>query len=106
MVDEKEILEKMLVDEGEVIKQLAGSVDMAKDIFVIEKQTGRIIFKDFGKLSDPQRICALLIGKYFAARLGIIKTNAFGVSEIAKELGRPITALSGPLNDLTKKRVC
>lgn len=103
MVDEKEILEKLLVDEGEVIKDLARSVDTAKDIFVIEKQSGRIIFKDFGKLSDPQRICALLIGKYFAARLGIITENSLGVSDIAKELGRPKTALSGPLKELLKK---
>ncbi len=103
MVDEKEILEKMLVDEGDVIKQLASSVEMAKDFFVIEKQTGRIIFKNFGELKDQQRICALLIGKYFASRLGIITENSMGVSEIAKELGRPMTALSGPLKELIKK---
>ena len=103
MVDEKEILEKMLVDEGEVIEQLAGSVDMAKDIFVIEKQTGKIVFKNFGKLSDPQRICALLIGKHFAVKIGIISEDSLGVSEIAKELGRPKTALSGPLKELHKK---
>jgi len=103
MVDEKEILEKLLVDEGDVIKDLARSVDTVKDIFVIEKQSGRIIFKDFGKLSDPQRICALLIGKYFATRLGIIPENSLGVSDIAKELGRPKTALSGPLKELSKK---
>jgi len=103
MVDEKEILEKLLVDEKDIINELAKSVDNVKDIFVIEKQSGRIIFKDFGKLSDPQRICAFLIGKYFASKLEIVTENSFGVSEIAKNVGRPKTALSGPLKDLLKK---
>ena len=103
MTDEKEILEKLLVDEKDIIKDLATLVGKAKDVFVIEKSTGKVVFKDFGKLSDPQRISALLTGRYFATRLDLLEDSSMGVSEIAKSLGRPRTALSGPLKDLLTK---
>ena len=103
MTDEKEILKKLLVDEADIIKDLAKLVEKARTVFVIEKQTGKVIFKDFGKLSDPQRICALLLGRYFAVKIDIFNDSSLGVSEIAKELGRPITALSGPLKILLTK---
>lgn len=103
MSDEKEILKKLLVDENQVIKDLAELVDKAKDVFVIEKNSGKVIFNEFGKLTDPQRICALLIGRYFAEKLEVLKDSSLGISEIANELGRPKTALSGPMKDLVKK---
>lgn len=103
MTDEKEILKKLLVDEKDIIKDLANLVDKAKDVFVIEKSTGRVIFKDFGKLSDPQRISALLVGRYFAVKLELSEDGSLGISEIAQFLGRPKTALSGPLKDLISK---
>ena len=102
MTDEKEILKKLLVEEKDVIKDLVNLVEKAKTVFVIEKTTGRIIFISFGKLSDPQRICALLIGKFFAVKMELIEESSLGVSEIAKELGRPKTTLSKPLGDLVK----
>lgn len=103
MTDEQEILKKLLVEEKDVIRDLASLVEKAKEIFVIEKPSGRVIFKEFGKLSDPQRISALLIGRYFAVKLGLLEDSSLGVSEIADELGRPKTALSGPLKDLGTK---
>lgn len=103
MTDEKEILRKLLVEEKDIIKDLANLVERAKNIFVIEKSSGRVIFKDFGKLSDPQRISALLIGRYFAKKLELLEDSSLGVSEIAQSLGRPKTALSGPLKDLSTK---
>jgi len=103
MSEEKEILKKLLVDEKDVIKDLANLVDKAKDVFVIEKNSGKVIFNEFGKLSDPQRICALLVGRYFAEKLEVLEDSSLGISEIANDLGRPKTALSGPLKDLIKK---
>jgi len=102
MTDEKDILEKLLVEEKDVIKDLDDLVDKAKEIFVIEKPSGRIIFKNFGKLSDPQRICSLLMGKFFAAKIGLIEDSFMAISEIARELGRPKTTLSKPLGELVK----
>lgn len=75
----------------------------ASGIFRIEKPSGRIIFQDFGALNDKQRILVLLIGKYFATMIGIIEDSSLGISQIAKELGRPKTALSGPVGDLVKE---
>lgn len=103
MSDEKEILKKLLVDENQVIKDLAVLVDKAKNVFVIEKNSGKVIFNEFGELTDPQRISALLIGKYFAEKLEVLEDSSLGISEIANELGRPKTALSGPMKDLIKK---
>jgi len=103
MTDEQNILKKLLVDEKDVIKDLVNLVEKAKEIFVIEKSSGKMIFKDFGKLSDPQRICSLLMGKYFAVKLGMLQDSSLGVSEMASELGRPRTALSGPLKELSSK---
>jgi len=103
MVDEKEILKKLLVDETYAIKDLAILVDKAKDIFVIEKSSGKVIFKDFGGLTDPQRICALLVGRYFAVKVGILKESSLSISEISKTLGRPLKPLSGRMTELIKK---
>ena len=103
MVDEQEILKKLLVDESYVIKDLANLVEKAKDIFVIEKSSGRIIFKDFGGLTDYERICALLIGNYFAVKLGILKEASLSISEISKTLGRPPKNISARVTELLKK---
>src|SRR2546422_8173848 len=96
VADEKKVLSTLLVDEGETIRSLSDQVEKAKTVFRIENPSGRIIFRDFGVLGDPRRVAALLLGKYFAHRLGLIQDNSFGISEIANELGRPVTALSGP----------
>lgn len=103
MTNENDILKKLLVDEKDVVKELVSLVEKAKEIFVIERSSGKIIFKNFGELTDVQRICALLSGRYFASKLGISQDHSLGVTEIAKELGRPKTTLSGPMRDLVKK---
>ena len=103
MTNEKEILKKLLVDEEGILKDLGEFVDKVKNIFVIERSTGKVFFKNFGKLTDPQRIAALLVGRYFAEKLDIINDDSMGVSEIADALGRPKTSLSGPLKDLSTK---
>ena len=103
MTNEKNILEKLLVSEEDIIKNLSDLVDKAKDVFVIEKLTGRVMFKDFGDLTDPQRILALLVGRYFATRLNLLDDSSMRVSEIANALGRPKTSLSGPLKNLVTK---
>ena len=102
MSDEKEILQKLVVDEKDTIKDLERLVTESSKFFKIEKPTGKIIFVSFGDLSDPKRICIVMIGKYFANKLGIVESPSLGISDIAKEIGRPMTALSGPMKELTK----
>ncbi len=103
MTDEEEILKKLVVEEKDVLRDLTNLVAKASQIFSVEKPSGRIIFKNFGKLNDSQRICAFLAGKYFAVKLGFVQDSAFSVGAIAKELTRPVTALSGPVKELVKK---
>jgi hypothetical protein len=101
-MDENEILEQLVVEEKDLAKQLAKLVEQAGKVFKIERPSGRIVFEDFIRLSDKERILVLLIGKYFAGRLKIIEDAAMSISEIGSELGRPMTALSGPVRDLVK----
>ena len=98
--EERKVLSKLLVDEGDTIRNLSDQVEKVKQVFRIENPSGRIIFQEFGDMSDTRRISALLLGKYFARRLGLIEDNALGISEIARELGRPVTAISGPVRSL------
>ena len=100
---ENEILKKLVVDEKDTIQELKSLVDKAEEFFKIEKPTGRILFKKFGMLNDSQRICIVLIGKHFAKKLGIAETDSLGVSDISKELGRPLTAMPISLKPLTDR---
>lgn len=100
----KNLFEKLFIDEQNVLMQLETQINLASEIFNIERPSGRILFKNFGNLSDPQRISALLVGKYFAVKAGLPNvSDSLSVTEISKELGRPKTALSGPLKDLLLK---
>ncbi len=103
MVEENEILKKLVIEEKDITKELESLVGKSLQFFKIEKPGGKIVFVDFGSLSDPQRICALLLGKYFATKLGIIEKSELGISEISNELGRPMTTLSSPMRELVKK---
>jgi len=100
MTDEHEILKDLLVDESELIQNLASIIQKTKDIFVIEKESGKIIFKNYSKLTNSQKISCILIGKYFAKRLGIIDDHTVAISEISSELEIPQTTLSSPLKSL------
>jgi len=84
MPEENEILKKLVVSEEEVTKEMEQLVNEVSKIFKIEQPSGRIIFQDFG-------------------RVGIIENPSMSISEISKELGRPMTALSGPIKDLVKQ---
>jgi DNA-binding MarR family transcriptional regulator len=103
MSNGKEVLEKLVIDKTEMKKNLDQLVEKSLKVFRIEKEGGKIIFQNFGALSDSDKICTFLIGKYFATELEIIKDNTLSVSQIAKEIGRPITALSGPIKELVNR---
>lgn len=102
MTDDKEILKELLIDENDVKQQLATLVKSAKQVFVID-ESGKIIFKDFSKLTNQARICALLTGKKFAKKLDLDVEDSLSISEIGKELEIPATTLSSPMRDLIKR---
>jgi DNA-binding MarR family transcriptional regulator len=103
MSDPKDVFSKLVVDEKETLKELERLVDAATKIFRIERPSGQVVFQDFGGLTDKQRILAILVAKYFASKMQIIEDPALSISEIARELGRPMTALSGDIRDIVKK---
>jgi len=98
-----EVLKKLIVDEKDTIKEMEKLVGQASKYFRIEKPSGRIIFQNFGALTDQQRICIILVGKYFANNLGFIKDCTLSISDIAKELGRPMTTLSKYMRSLASR---
>jgi hypothetical protein len=100
---ELDVLKTLVVDEADVIRNLKEEVARAKSVFSIASPTGRVIFENFGDLSDYKRILVLLLGKYFALKLGLVRTAALGIREISEELGRPSTALSGDVGTLKKE---
>lgn len=103
MTDEKKILEDLLIDENDIQKHLANLVQRAKNVFQIQKENGKIVFKNYKDLTNQARICALLTGKKFAKRLDLKVEDSLTITEIGKELGIPPTTLSSPIGDLTKK---
>lgn len=103
MTEENEILKKLVVEEKDITKEMEKLVGEASKHFRIEKPSGRIIFQNFGSLSDKQRIAIVLLGKYFANKLSMIENPSLSISEIAKEIGRPMTTLSGNMKELINK---
>ena len=103
MIEENEILKKLLVEEKDITKEMEKLVGEAFQHFRIEKPSGKIIFQNFGSLNDKQRIAIVLLGKYFANRLNMVENPSLSISEIAKEIGRPMTTLSGNMKELVTK---
>ena len=102
MSDERELLKDLLVNETEIIKNLASTIQKVKKIFRIEEKSGKIVFNNYSKLTNPQRICCILMGKYFTNKLGIIEDSTAAVSDLSSELEIPSTTLSSPLKSLRK----
>lgn len=103
MIEQSDIFKKLVIEEKDTTKEMEKLADEAVKIFRIERPSGRIIFQDYGGLDHKQRISVLLMGKYFANMFGLIENPSLSISEIAKELGQPMTSLSGPIKSLVKK---
>lgn len=103
-MNEEDILNKLVISEEDVLKDLDKLVDKAKIIFSIEKPTGQVLFNDPENLTIKQKIVALLIGKYFATKLKFIEDSSMTVTEIGNSLDLPRTSVSGPLNTLRAKK--
>lgn len=103
MTEENEILKKLVVEEKDITKEMEKLVGEAFKHFRIEKPSGKVIFQNFGSLNDKQRIAIVLLGKYFANRLSMVENPSLSISEIAKEIGRPMTTLSGNMKELVNK---
>jgi len=101
-MEESEILKKLLIDEKTALRKIEEMVNKAQRIFKIRKESGAIEF-EVADLTDAQMVGALLCGKYFAKRLKVIDSDALSLSEIAEQLHRPKTSLSGDIGQLVTR---
>ena len=99
---EKEILKNLLISEEDTVQKLKMLVEKSKKYFGIESKSGKIIFHN-PNMANRKKILLLLIGKYFAEKLGLIDKNSLSSTEISKQIDTAITTISGPLGELLKK---
>jgi len=104
MEENENIFEKLMVTKNQSREELKKQINLAVNLLSIETPSGKIIFKNYSKLTDYQRILIILIGKYFAKESGLEIDDSLSISEISKEISRPITALSGNLKKLRSCR--
>lgn len=98
---EKEIMEKLLVKKEQLDMDMRAIADKLSNIFKIE-ESGEVLFSDFSSLDDDQKMLALLTGKFFAARWGLINSDRMKITDIAKVLARPRTTLSNKIKVMVK----
>lgn len=99
----KELLKELLVNEKDILADLSGLVEKSKSFFKIEGNSGKILFNDNSSLTNNNKIGLILIGKYFAYELDVIKKKGLTLSELSEELNIPQTTLSSPLGNLIDK---
>lgn len=99
---EKDIMEKLLVKKEQVNMDLRSIADSLSAVFKIE-ESGDVLFSDFSSLDDDQKILALLTGKFFATRWGIINSDRMKITDIARSLARPRQTLSTRIENLRKR---
>lgn len=102
-MERKNLLEKMLIDEKDVLEKL---VDKANKIFRVDKKTGDIVFLiPKTKLIHTELICMLLLGKYFASELKLAKSSILTIEEATKQSGLKKNIVCARLADLKKHKV-
>jgi hypothetical protein len=99
------VFEKIFVDQKSAVEELKRKIEQVSEVFVIERETGKIIFKNYENLNDSQRVAIILLGKHIAKKSGLNITESLGPSEIGKELGKSRTSISGPLTKLNTLRL-
>lgn len=104
MSDEKEeILKELLIDEEAILKDL---VNKAKNIFKIDKKSGRtILLIPKTRLTDRELIVLALMGRYFANKLNLFDSNSMTIENVAQELNMAKQSVSARMSDLKRERI-
>ncbi len=98
----KEILSGLMLKEEDTLDELSELVELSKNSFKIEKETGKVIFNRNLRLANREKITLLLCGRYFAKESGLLNEDGINISDISKELSVPTTTLSAPLGELVR----
>ena len=105
MNGEKEILSKLVIEEGKLDKEeLERLVSFLKDYVFIEDKTGKVGLKNPNKLSNANKITLYLSGVYCAFRLDLRDKNEASLLELTNTLNIKRTTLSAPLKRLVDSR--
>jgi predicted transcriptional regulator len=100
---ERKILEKLLVDESEVLLRL---VEKSEKLFKIDRKSGEIIFVCKPKdLSDREKIAVVLLARSFASTLGLAKSQGLKNAELADRLGLPEKSVRARISELKDLRM-
>ena len=103
LLSEKEILEKLLIDERETLKRL---VEKSEKILRVDKKTGdTVIIAPRSKLTDRQLISIILLGRYFSNKLNLVPSEVMTIDEIAQKLNIDKDVVSARLSDLKRERI-
>lgn len=102
-MSEKEILEKLLIDEKETLRRL---VEKSEKILRIDKKTGdAVIIAPRSKLTDRHLISIVLLGRYFSNKLDLASSEVMSTDEIAQKLNIKKEVVSARLSDLKRERI-
>jgi hypothetical protein len=97
----KEALKKLIIDGDELIEQF---VSKAEGIIGILRDTGEPqILINTDKLTNPQIISLLLIGKYFSYELGLVDKPSMNRDELSVLSGIHEMSISARISDLNKE---
>jgi len=99
-MEETDPFDILFVDEKTATEELQKRVEQASEIFVIERETGKILFKNYESLNDSQRVMVVLLGRYIAKKKGLNVSDCLGPSELGQNIGKSRTSISAPLAKL------
>ncbi|MFH1591969.1 MAG: hypothetical protein ABIB47_01230 [Candidatus Woesearchaeota archaeon] len=103
--EETKILNKLFVDEEDTLEKLNELISKAGKLFSIHKKTARVELKEPKKLIEKEKICLLLMGRYFSAheKIKIIDSDSLSGSSIIQELKGNAGTIWGKLSELNSE---
>ena len=101
MSSRKEILKALILSEEDTLKRFKELVEKSVQLFRIDGKNGSIVFEN-QEFTNAEKICLLLISKYFAKELEIVQENSMSSGSMADELLIKVTTLSAPLGKLVE----
>lgn len=102
----KEILGEIFLRKEDTLKYLKELVALSKPFFMVEQESGRIIFNQNKLLKNKNKIALFLIGRYFAKEFGILQNDGIKIADLSDQFGINKTTLSGPLGELVRGGNC
>ncbi len=98
----RKLLERLLIDEEEALERL---VRLSEQVLRIDKKTGNtVVIAPRSKLTDREVIYIVLLGRYFANKLGLVDKDSMPLSEISEHSGVDEKAASARLSELKRER--